>query len=82
MYMCTIHRGSRSTGEALSIWFFCGILMLAYGLVLLGQAIYEHSASWASSRLHGARKSAPDLLVGCADDRLRRVLYDSVPAEG
>jgi hypothetical protein len=25
----------------LSIWFFCGILMLADGLVLLGQGIFE-----------------------------------------
>jgi hypothetical protein len=31
------------TGRAkLSIWFFCGILMLADGLVLLGQGIFEH----------------------------------------
>jgi hypothetical protein len=25
----------------LSIWFFCGILMLVYGLVLVGTGIYE-----------------------------------------
>ena len=28
--------------EALSIWFFCGGLMLAYGIVLLAQGTYEH----------------------------------------
>ena len=28
--------------EELSIWFFCGILMLAYGIVLLAQGVYEH----------------------------------------
>ncbi len=26
----------------LSIWFFCGILMLAYGFVLSGKALCEH----------------------------------------
>jgi hypothetical protein len=32
----------RQTHRAkLSIWFFCGILMLADGLVLLGQGIFE-----------------------------------------
>ena len=29
-------------GEALSIWFFCGILTLGYGIVLLAQALAEH----------------------------------------
>jgi hypothetical protein len=28
--------------EGLSIWFFCGILTLAYGLVLVAQALCEH----------------------------------------
>jgi hypothetical protein len=28
--------------EGLSIWFFCGILTLAYGFVLIGQALCEH----------------------------------------
>ena len=28
--------------EGLSIWFFCGILTLAYGIVLIGQALCEH----------------------------------------
>ena len=34
--------GESSTKGQLSIWFFCGILMLAYGLVLLVQGTYEH----------------------------------------
>ena len=29
-------------GEKLSIWFFCGILTLGYGIVLFGTGIYEH----------------------------------------
>jgi len=29
-------------GESLSIWFFCGILTLGYGLVLIVQALLEH----------------------------------------
>jgi hypothetical protein len=29
-------------GESLSIWFFCGILTLGYGIVLVGQALLEH----------------------------------------
>jgi hypothetical protein len=29
-------------GAKLSIWFFCGILTLTYGVVLFGQGIYEH----------------------------------------
>jgi hypothetical protein len=28
--------------EQLSIWFFCGILTLSYGVVLLAQGVYEH----------------------------------------
>ncbi len=28
-------------GESLSIWFFCGILTLGYGIVLLAQAALE-----------------------------------------
>jgi hypothetical protein len=28
--------------QSLSIWFFCGILMLAYGIVLTGTGVYEH----------------------------------------
>jgi hypothetical protein len=29
-------------GESLSIWFFVGILTLAYGVVLIATGIYEH----------------------------------------
>ena len=29
-------------GETLSIWFFVGILTLAYGIVLVATGIYEH----------------------------------------
>lgn len=29
------------TGGEISIWFFCGILMLAYGLVLVVQGVIE-----------------------------------------
>jgi hypothetical protein len=29
-------------GETLSIWFFCGILTLGYGTVLVVQALLEH----------------------------------------
>ncbi len=29
-------------GEQLSIWFFCGMLTLGYGLVLVAQALLEH----------------------------------------
>ena len=32
-----------SAAEGLSIWFFCGILMLAYGLVLVFQGLYERA---------------------------------------
>jgi hypothetical protein len=28
--------------ESLSIWFFCGILTLGYGIVLVAQALLEH----------------------------------------
>lgn len=28
--------------KELSIWFFCGVLMLSYGLLLTGTGIYEH----------------------------------------
>ena len=35
--------GKRSVESAeLSIWFFCGILMLAYGLVLVATGISEY----------------------------------------
>lgn len=28
--------------EKLSIWFFCGVLLLSSGLVLVGEGIYEY----------------------------------------
>jgi hypothetical protein len=31
-----------TASEGLSIWFFCGILTLGYGFVLVGQALCEH----------------------------------------
>ena len=39
-----VHIPSEPVLEApgLSIWFFCGILMLAYGVVLVGEALLEH----------------------------------------
>jgi hypothetical protein len=42
--------------ESLSIWFFSGILLLAYGLLILGTGIYElsHPAHLALSYLHPA----------------------------
>ena len=33
-------KGGRS--EELSIWFFCGLLTLGYGIVLVAQALLEH----------------------------------------
>ncbi len=33
---------AEARGESLSIWFFCGILTLGYGIVLLVQATLEH----------------------------------------
>jgi hypothetical protein len=32
--------------ETLSIWFFCGILTLGYGIVLIAQALLEHFRIW------------------------------------
>jgi len=39
-----VHEGAPPAvrGESLSIWFFCGILTLGYGIVLIGQALLEH----------------------------------------
>lgn len=43
-------------GEALSIWFFVGIMTLAYGLVLLPYGAYEwfghHEADTVLNNLH------------------------------
>lgn len=39
-----VHEGAPSAGrgESISIWFFCGILTLGYGIVLIVQAALEH----------------------------------------
>jgi len=37
------HHVDPSTEQALSIWFFVGILMLGCGLIIFGQGIYEFS---------------------------------------
>jgi hypothetical protein len=37
-----IHAEVPAAAPGLSIWFFCGILMLAYGIVLVGEAGLEH----------------------------------------
>ena len=36
------HVPAAARGETLSIWFFCGILTLGYGAVLVVQALLEH----------------------------------------
>ena len=35
------HHEHQSDSSELSIWFFCGVLMLAYGLVLLVTGVLE-----------------------------------------
>lgn len=37
------HHVDPSTEKELSIWFFVGVLMLACGLIIFGQGIYEFS---------------------------------------
>ncbi len=61
----------------LSIWFFCGILMLAYGVVLVITGITE---------LHNPpptvlAEPASDVMVGCTDDALRQLLHYSFQTE-
>ncbi len=36
------HVPAKARGESLSIWFFCGMLTLGYGIVLVAQALLEH----------------------------------------
>ncbi len=36
------HTATPARAEGLSIWFFCGILTLGYGIVLIAQALLEH----------------------------------------
>jgi hypothetical protein len=45
-----------STEKSLSIWFFVGVLMLACGLIILGQGIYEfsHPPATVLAELHPA----------------------------
>ena len=44
--------------EQISIWFFIGLLLLAYGILILGAGIYDWSSHAAStvvlSNLHSA----------------------------
>ena len=37
-----VHGAEPVAAESLSNWFFCGILTLGYGIVLVGQALLEH----------------------------------------
>jgi hypothetical protein len=50
------HHVDPSTEQALSIWFFVGVLMLACGLIILGQGIYEfwHPPVTVLAELHPA----------------------------
>jgi hypothetical protein len=45
-----------STEKMLSIWFFVGVLMLACGLLIFGQGIYEfsHPGTTVLANLHPA----------------------------
>ena len=62
-----IHEGSANRVSAakrkeLSIWFFCGILMVVYGVVLVCTGIYEsngHQPPTVLAQLH------PTLWWGC-----------------
>jgi hypothetical protein len=36
------HETETHRRNELSIWFFCGLLTLSYGIVLTGTGIYEH----------------------------------------
>ncbi len=44
--------------EGLSIWFFCGLLTLVYGLILMGQGIYDlyHPPMTVLAELHPTLK--------------------------
>ena len=50
------HHVDPSTEQALSIWFFVGVLMLASGLIIFGQGIYEfwHPGTTVLANLHPA----------------------------
>ena len=44
------------SSESMSIWFFVGVLVLASGLIILGQGIYEfsHPGTTVLANLHPA----------------------------
>ncbi len=44
--------------ESLSIWFFCGLLTFVYGLILVGQGIYDlyHPPMTVLAELHPTLK--------------------------
>ena len=50
------HHVDPSTEQPLSLWFFVGILMLASGLIILAEGIYEfsHPATTILANLHPA----------------------------
>ena len=49
--------------ESMSIWFFAGILLLAYGVVIFTTGIWELSHPLAQSA--GSEQSSCADLVGC-----------------
>ncbi|HEX3570139.1 MAG TPA: hypothetical protein VHU44_04890 [Acidobacteriaceae bacterium] len=50
------HHVDPSTEQALSIWFFVGVLMLACGVIILGEGVYEfwHVGTTVLANLHPA----------------------------
>ena len=50
------HHVDPSTEQALSIWFFVGTLMLACGVIIFGEGIYEfaHPPATVLAELHPA----------------------------
>jgi hypothetical protein len=50
------HHVDPSTEQSLSIWFFVGVLMLACGIIILGEGIYEfsHPPATVLAELHPA----------------------------
>jgi hypothetical protein len=49
----TVHNDAipaKARGESLSIWFFCGILTLGYGIVLVVQGLIEYNHPPANER--------------------------------
>ena len=62
----------------ISIWFFIGLLLLAYGVLILGAGVVD----WSAADGCGSRRSARAGVVGHAADRAGRVLYASVFGQG